>query len=133
MVSIINNNLTLFLEQSDGLLCEFLFIQSSFLDNLNITNTVLMFINYIAVISFFSMCVVKKDFITMSIFIEVTTLSIFLYYVVGSLIFGLCVGQIYSLFVLTLMVIEAAVGLSIIVKFFKNKGSIYIDTATDVF
>jgi NADH-quinone oxidoreductase subunit K len=38
-------------------------------------------------------------------------------------------GQIFSLFVLTVAAAEAAIGLAILVCFFRNKGSIAVDDA----
>lgn len=127
------NNLTLSLEQSDGIFSEFVFTNSQFLDNLDIIILLLSFINYVILTGLFIMFIVKKDFISMAVTLEVITLGIFLFYVVGSLFFGSCTGQIYSLFVLTLMVSEAAVGLSIIVRFFRIKQSIHVESATDVY
>ena len=37
------------------------------------------------------------------------------------------VGQVFTLFVLTVAAAEAAIGLAILVVFFRNKGSIHVD------
>jgi NADH-quinone oxidoreductase subunit K len=40
------------------------------------------------------------------------------------------VGQIFALFVLTVAAAEAAVGLAILVTFFRNRGDIAVDDAS---
>jgi NADH-quinone oxidoreductase subunit K len=40
---------------------------------------------------------------------------------------GDIVGQVYALFVLTVAAAEAAIGLAILVVFFRNRGSIAVD------
>ena len=44
-------------------------------------------------------------------------------------IFRILSGQIFSLFILTVAAAEAAIGLAILVCFFRNKGSIAVDDA----
>ena len=46
-----------------------------------------------------------------------------------SFFLGDLTGQIFSLFILTVAAAEAAIGLAILVCFFRNKGSIAVDDA----
>ena len=49
------------------------------------------------------------------------------YLTVGAILFVTGVGQIFALFVLTVAAAEAAIGLAILVVFFRNRGSIAVD------
>lgn len=110
----------------------FVLLQSTDLDSFEVAVVVLSFTNYIAVCGMLMIYMSNKDFITLLVSIELVSISAFLYNLIFSILLGSCVGQIYSLFILTLMVVEASVGLALIIKFFSIKKSIHIDSATDV-
>ena len=59
--------------------------------------------------------------------IELMLLSVNINFVAFSAFLGDYVGQIFTLFVLTVAAAEAAIGLAILVCFFRNKGSIDVE------
>ena len=59
--------------------------------------------------------------------IELMLLSVNINLVSFSIYLQDYVGQVFSMFVLTVAAAEAAVGLAIIVVYFKNKGSIEVE------
>ena len=61
--------------------------------------------------------------------IELILLAVNINFVSFSYFLGDLTGQIFSLFVLTVAAAEAAIGLAILVCFFRNKGSIAVDDA----
>ena len=61
--------------------------------------------------------------------IELILLYVNINFVSFSYFLGDLTGQIFSLFVLTVAAAEAAIGLAILVCFFRNKGSIAVDDA----
>ena len=61
--------------------------------------------------------------------IELILLAVNINFVSFSFFLGDLTGQIFSLFILTVAAAEAAIGLAILVCFFRNKGSIAVDDA----
>ena len=61
--------------------------------------------------------------------IELILLAVNINFVSFSYFLGDLTGQIFSLFILTVAAAEAAIGLAILVCFFRNKGSIAVDDA----
>jgi NADH-quinone oxidoreductase subunit K len=59
--------------------------------------------------------------------VELMLLAVNINLVAFSAELGDLVGQVFSVFVLTAAAAEAAVGLAILVAFFRNRGSIAID------
>ena len=59
--------------------------------------------------------------------IELMLLSVNINFVAFSYFLSDLVGQIFALFVLTVAAAESAIGLAIIVVFFRNRGSIAVD------
>ena len=59
--------------------------------------------------------------------IELILLAVNINLVAFSTHLGDIVGQVYALFVLTVAAAEAAIGLAILVVFFRNRGSIAVD------
>ena len=71
----------------------------------------------------------RKNVITILMSIELILLAVNINFVSFSYFLGDLTGQIFSLFVLTVAAAEAAIGLAILVCFFRNKGSIAVDDA----
>ena len=69
----------------------------------------------------------RKNVIIILMSIELILLAV--NFVSFSYFLGDLTGQIFSLFVLTVAAAEAAIGLAILVCFFRNKGSIAVDDA----
>ena len=71
----------------------------------------------------------RKNVIIILMSIELILLAVNINFVSFSYFLGELTGQIFSLFVLTVAAAEAAIGLAILVCFFRNKGSIAVDDA----
>ena len=71
----------------------------------------------------------RKNVIVILMSIELILLAVNINFVSFSYFLGDLTGQIFSLFVLTVAAAEAAIGLAILVCFFRNKGSIAVDDA----
>lgn len=69
----------------------------------------------------------RKNIIIILMSIELILLSVNINLVSFSIYLQDLVGQIFTIFVLTVAAAEAAIGLAIIVIYYKNKGSIDVD------
>ena len=69
----------------------------------------------------------RKNVIIMLMSIELILLAVNINLVAFSAHLGDIVGQIYALFVLTVAAAEAAIGLAILVVYFRNRGSIAVE------
>ena len=69
----------------------------------------------------------RKNIIVILMSIELILLAVNINLVSFSIYLQDYVGQVFSMFVLTVAAAEAAVGLAIIVVYFKNKGSIEVE------
>ena len=75
----------------------------------------------------FGIFVNRKNVIIILMSIELILLSVNINFVAFSANLGDLVGQVFSLFILTVAAAEAAIGLAILVVYFRNRGSIYVD------
>jgi NADH-quinone oxidoreductase subunit K len=69
----------------------------------------------------------RKNVIIIMMAIELMLLAVNLNLVAFSAYLGDLVGQVFTMFVLTVAAAEAAIGLAIVVVFFRNRGSIAVD------
>jgi NADH-quinone oxidoreductase subunit K len=69
----------------------------------------------------------RKNVIVVLMSIELMLLAVNINLVAFSAHMGDLVGQIFALFVLTVAAAEAAIGLAIVVVFFRNRGSIAVE------
>jgi len=69
----------------------------------------------------------RKNVIIILMSIELILLAVNINLVAFSTHLGDIVGQIYALLVLTVAAAEAAIGLAILVVFYRNRGSIAVD------
>ena len=69
----------------------------------------------------------RKNVIIILMCIELILLSVNINLVSFSIYLQNLVGQVFTMFILTVAAAEAAVGLAIIVIYFKNKGSIQVE------
>ena len=69
----------------------------------------------------------RRNIIIILMSVELILLAVNINFVAFSAQLGDLVGQIFSLFVLTVAAAEAASGLAILVVFFRNKGSIAVE------
>ena len=69
----------------------------------------------------------RKNVIIILMSIELILLSVNINFVSFSIYLEDLVGQVFTMFILTVAAAEAAVGLAIIVIYYKNKGSINVE------
>ena len=69
----------------------------------------------------------RKNVIVILMSIELILLAVNVNLVAFSAFLGDIVGQVYALLVLTVAAAEAAIGLAILVTFYRNRGSIAVD------
>ena len=79
------------------------------------------------VIGIFGIFLNRKNVIVMLMSIELILLAVNLNFIAFSAYLGDLVGQIFTLFILTVAAAEAAIGLAIIVCFFRNRGTIAVE------
>ena len=71
----------------------------------------------------------RKNVIILLMSIELLLLAVNINFVAFSSYLGDLVGQIFAMFILTVAAAEAAVGLAILVVFFRNRGDIAVEGA----
>ncbi|MGH1329973.1 MAG: NADH-quinone oxidoreductase subunit NuoK [Paracoccaceae bacterium] len=79
------------------------------------------------VIGIFGLFLNRKNVIIILMSIELMLLSVNINFVAFSSYLGDLVGQIFTMFVLTVAAAEAAIGLAILVCFFRNRGTIDVE------
>ncbi|WP_322868044.1 NADH-quinone oxidoreductase subunit NuoK [Aquicoccus sp. G2-2] len=79
------------------------------------------------VIGIFGLFLNRKNVIILLMSIELMLLAVNINLVAFSSYAGDMVGQIFTLFVLTVAAAEAAIGLAILVVFYRNRGSIEVE------
>ncbi len=81
-------------------------------------------------IGVFGIFVNRKNIIIILMSIEMILLAVNINFVAFSRYLGNVEGQLMAMFVLTVAAAEAAVGLAILVTFFRNRGDIAVDDAS---
>ena len=71
----------------------------------------------------------RKNVIIMLMSIELILLSVNINFVAFSAFLHDLVGQVFAMFVLTVAAAEAAIGLAILVIYFRGRGTIAVDSA----
>jgi NADH-quinone oxidoreductase subunit K len=69
----------------------------------------------------------RRNVIIILMSIELILLSVNINFVAFSAYLGNLIGQVFALFVLTVAAAEAAIGLAILVVYFRNRGSIAVE------
>ncbi len=69
----------------------------------------------------------RKNVIIILMSIELILLAVNINFVAFSSFLGDLVGQVFALFVLTVAAAEAAIGLAILVVYFRNRGTIAVE------
>jgi NADH-quinone oxidoreductase subunit K len=69
----------------------------------------------------------RKNVIIILMSIELILLAVNINFVAFSAYLGDMVGQVFSMFVLTVAAAEAAIGLAILVVYFRNRGTIAVE------
>ena len=81
------------------------------------------------VIGVFGIFLNRKNIIMILMSIELILASVNINFVVFSSYLGDLVGQVFAMFILTVAAAEAAIGLAILVCFYRLRGSIFIEDA----
>ena len=81
-------------------------------------------------IGVFGIFVNRKNIIVILMSVELILLAVNINLVAFSAYLGNLTGQVFAMFVLTVAAAEAAVGLAILVTFFRNRGDIAVDDAS---
>ena len=84
------------------------------------------------VIGIFGVFLNKKNIIIILMSIELMLLAVNINFVAFSSYLNDIMGQIFSLLILTVAAAEAAIGLAILVIYFRNKGSISVDDINEM-
>ena len=79
------------------------------------------------VLGVFGIFLNRKNIIVILMAIELILLAVNINLVAFSVFLGDMVGQIFAMFVLTVAAGEAAIGLAILVIYFRNRGTIAVD------
>ncbi len=74
----------------------------------------------------------RKNIIVMLMAVELMLLAVNINFVAFSSFLGDRTGQVFTLFVLSVAAAESAIGLSILVTFFRNFGSIEVETGSEM-
>ena len=69
----------------------------------------------------------RKNIIVILMSVELILLAVNLNFVAFSAYLGDLVGQVFALFILTVAAAEAAIGLAILVVYFRNRGTIAVE------
>ena len=83
-------------------------------------------------IGVFGMFLNRKNVIVILMSIELMLLAVNINFVAFSAFLGDLTGQIFTMFILTVAAAEAAIGLAILVVFFRNKGTIAVEDISDM-
>ena len=84
------------------------------------------------VIGIFGIFLNRKNVITILMSIELMLLAVNINFVAFSAYLGDLTGQVFTLFVLTVAAAEAAIGLAILVCFFRNRGTIAVEDVSNM-
>jgi NADH-quinone oxidoreductase subunit K len=79
------------------------------------------------VLAIFGIFLNRKNVIIILMSIELMLLAVNINFVAFSYYLGDIVGQVFTLFNLTVAAAEAAIGLAIVVIYFRNRGSIQVE------
>nr|YP_010890064.1 NADH dehydrogenase subunit 4L [Praya dubia]WJJ70088.1 NADH dehydrogenase subunit 4L [Praya dubia] len=80
----------------------------------------------IFIISIMGIIINRSNILLILILIETMLLSISINFIINSITNNNNIGQIYTLYIITVAAVESAIGLSIILTFYKLKGGISI-------
>ena len=78
-------------------------------------------------LGFFGIFLNRKNVIIMLMSIELKLLAVSINFVAFSVFLSDLVGQVFAMFVLTVAAAEAAIGLAILVIYFRNRGTIAVE------
>jgi len=80
----------------------------------------------------FGMFLNRKNVIVILMSVELMLLAVNINFVAFSAYLGDLTGQVFTMFILTVAAAEAAIGLAILVVFFRNKGTIAVEEISEL-
>ncbi|MEZ5813594.1 MAG: NADH-quinone oxidoreductase subunit NuoK [Alphaproteobacteria bacterium] len=83
-------------------------------------------------IGVFGMFLNRKNVIVILMSVELMLLAVNINFVAFSAYLNDLAGQVFTMFILTVAAAEAAIGLAILVVFFRNKGSIAVEDISEM-
>ena len=83
-------------------------------------------------IGLFGIFLNRKNLIIILMSLDLILLSVNINFVAFSSYLNLILGQVFAMFILTVAAAEAAIGLAILVVFFRSKGSIAVDDVSSM-
>ncbi|PPR16857.1 MAG: NADH-quinone oxidoreductase subunit K [Alphaproteobacteria bacterium MarineAlpha9_Bin3] len=95
-------------------------------------NHYLILSSIIFTIGIFGVFLNRKNLIIILMSIELMLLAVNINFIAFSTHLNLIFGQVFALFVLTVAAAEAAIGLAILVVFFRSRGSIAVEDANSM-
>ena len=90
-------------------------------------NHYLILAGFLFVLGFSGIFIARKNIITILMSIELMLLGVNINLVAFSSYLGDLVGQAFSLFTLTVSAAEAAIGLAILMVYFRNRGTVAVE------
>ena len=84
------------------------------------------------VIGVFGIFLNRRNIIVILMSIELMLLAVNINFIAFSAYLGDLHGQVFAMFILTVAAAEAAIGLAILVTFFRNKGQILVDDLSEL-
>jgi NADH-quinone oxidoreductase subunit K len=84
------------------------------------------------VIGVFGIFLNRKNIIVILMSIELMLLAVNINFVAFSAHLGDLHGQVFTMFILTVAAAESAIGLAILMTFFRNKGQILVDDLSEL-
>lgn len=92
----------------------------------------LMLAALLFVVGVFGIFLNRKNIIVILMSVELMLLAVNINFVAFSSYLGDLHGQVFAMFVLTVAAAEAAIGLAILVTFFRNKGAIAVEDLSEL-
>ena len=92
----------------------------------------LVLASIIFTIGIFGVFLNRKNLIIILMSIELMLLAVNINFIAFSSHLNLILGQVFALFILTVAAAEAAIGLAILVVFFRSRGTIAVDDANSM-
>ena len=92
----------------------------------------LVLASIIFTIGIFGVFLNRKNLIIILMSIELMLLAVNINFIAFSTHLNIILGQVFALFILTVAAAEAAIGLAILVVFFRSRGTIAVDDANSM-
>ena len=92
----------------------------------------LILASIIFTIGIFGVFLNRKNLIIILMSIELMLLAVNINFIAFSTHLNIILGQVFALFILTVAAAEAAIGLAILVVFFRSRGTIAVDDANSM-